>query len=78
MKKLEKNFYFYFFSFFRFILIFRFFIKINFTRKTKLILLRLPYAHFFGGAGALAGDLWLRVNGFSNDYWGWGGEVFQS
>jgi hypothetical protein len=31
----------------------------------------------FGGIGALSRDDWLRVNGFSNDFWGWGGEVFE-
>ncbi len=35
---------------------------------------RLPYGDIFGGASALTREQILKVNGFSNDYWGWGGE----
>ncbi|KAF7635639.1 hypothetical protein Mgra_00004882 [Meloidogyne graminicola] len=35
---------------------------------------RLPYYTIFGGAGALTKNQMTKVNGFSNDYWGWGGE----
>uniref|UniRef100_A0A1I7YKL1 Beta-1,4-N-acetylgalactosaminyltransferase n=1 Tax=Steinernema glaseri TaxID=37863 RepID=A0A1I7YKL1_9BILA len=34
----------------------------------------LPYRQYFGGASALTREQFERVNGFSNDYWGWGGE----
>lgn len=35
---------------------------------------RLPYADIFGGVSALSKKQILKVNGFSNKYWGWGGE----
>lgn len=35
---------------------------------------RLPYAQIFGGVSALKKEHMQRVNGFSNKYWGWGGE----
>ncbi|KAL4640249.1 beta-1,4-galactosyltransferase 1-like [Arapaima gigas] len=35
---------------------------------------RLPYAQIFGGVSALTKEQYLKINGFSNNYWGWGGE----
>ncbi|KAL1023683.1 hypothetical protein UPYG_G00044520 [Umbra pygmaea] len=35
---------------------------------------RLPYDHFFGGVAALSKEQFLKINGFPNHYWGWGGE----
>ncbi|KRY08885.1 Beta-1,4-N-acetylgalactosaminyltransferase bre-4 [Trichinella patagoniensis] len=35
---------------------------------------RLPYASIFGGVTALTAEQFRRINGFSNEYWGWGGE----
>ncbi|KAI6178792.1 Beta-1,4-N-acetylgalactosaminyltransferase bre-4 [Aphelenchoides besseyi] len=35
---------------------------------------KLPYATIFGGVSALTKQQYLKMNGFSNDYWGWGGE----
>lgn len=35
---------------------------------------RLPYKDIFGGVSALTRDQMQRVNGFSNEFWGWGGE----
>ncbi|GCB64559.1 hypothetical protein scyTo_0007554 [Scyliorhinus torazame] len=37
-------------------------------------LYRLPYKTYFGGVSALTPDQYLRINGFPNTYWGWGGE----
>ncbi|XP_013883007.1 beta-1,4-galactosyltransferase 2 isoform X2 [Austrofundulus limnaeus] len=39
--------------------------KFNFT---------LPYKNIFGGVIALSKEQFLKINGFSNTYWGWGGE----
>ncbi|XP_067885143.1 beta-1,4-galactosyltransferase 1-like [Heterodontus francisci] len=35
---------------------------------------RLPYKQFFGGISALSREQHEKINGFPNDYWGWGGE----
>ena len=35
---------------------------------------RLPYESIFGGVSALTVEQFKKINGFSNDYWGWGGE----
>uniref|UniRef100_A0A3Q2ZN11 Beta-1,4-galactosyltransferase n=1 Tax=Kryptolebias marmoratus TaxID=37003 RepID=A0A3Q2ZN11_KRYMA len=34
----------------------------------------LPYNNLFGGVISLSKDQFLKVNGFSNTFWGWGGE----
>ncbi|XP_040189877.1 beta-1,4-galactosyltransferase 3-like isoform X2 [Rana temporaria] len=34
----------------------------------------LPYRSSFGGVSALTPEQYQKVNGFSNSYWGWGGE----
>ncbi|XP_037314482.2 beta-1,4-galactosyltransferase 2 [Pungitius pungitius] len=35
---------------------------------------RLPYAGYFGGVSGLSNKQFLKINGFPNEYWGWGGE----
>lgn len=40
----------------------------------SLILSRLPYKMYFGGVSALTPLHYLKMNGFPNNYWGWGGE----
>ncbi|XP_053254389.1 beta-1,4-galactosyltransferase 3-like isoform X2 [Podarcis raffonei] len=35
---------------------------------------KLPYKSYFGGVSALSPDQYMRMNGFPNNYWGWGGE----
>ncbi|XP_036595305.1 beta-1,4-galactosyltransferase 1 [Trichosurus vulpecula] len=34
----------------------------------------LPYNQYFGGVSALSKEQFLKINGFPNNYWGWGGE----
>ncbi|XP_075449745.1 beta-1,4-galactosyltransferase 3-like isoform X2 [Ascaphus truei] len=34
----------------------------------------LPYWTYFGGVSALTPAQYMRINGFPNTYWGWGGE----
>ena len=34
----------------------------------------LPYSTIFGGVVSLSKEQYLAINGFSNSYWGWGGE----
>ncbi|XP_008840701.1 beta-1,4-galactosyltransferase 1 [Nannospalax galili] len=34
----------------------------------------LPYVQYFGGVSALSKQQFLAINGFPNNYWGWGGE----
>jgi len=35
---------------------------------------KLPYKRLFGGAGAISVKHFQQLNGFSNQFWGWGGE----
>lgn len=35
---------------------------------------KLPYKRYFGGVSSLSNDQYLKINGFPNTYWGWGGE----
>uniref|UniRef100_A0ABM5FRE3 Beta-1,4-galactosyltransferase n=1 Tax=Pogona vitticeps TaxID=103695 RepID=A0ABM5FRE3_9SAUR len=35
---------------------------------------RLPYNQYFGGVSALSKEQFKKINGFPNNYWGWGGE----
>ncbi|KPP75936.1 hypothetical protein Z043_104774 [Scleropages formosus] len=35
---------------------------------------KLPYVQYFGGVSALSKEQYLKINGFPNNYWGWGGE----
>lgn len=35
---------------------------------------RLPYSSIFGGVSGMTREHFSKVNGFSNSFWGWGGE----
>ena len=35
---------------------------------------KLPYKDIFGGVSAMSAKHFILVNGFSNRFWGWGGE----
>lgn len=37
-------------------------------------LYKLPYKSYFGGVSALTPEQYMKMNGFPNNYWGWGGE----
>lgn len=37
-------------------------------------MISLPYEDIFGGVSALTKEQFINVNGFSNEFWGWGGE----
>ena len=41
---------------------------------SHILLYRLPYATIFGGVGAFVKDDFQKLNGFSNLFFGWGGE----
>ncbi|MGH0152889.1 UNVERIFIED_CONTAM: hypothetical protein FKN15_023665 [Acipenser sinensis] len=34
----------------------------------------LPYEQYFGGVSSLSKEQFQKINGFPNNYWGWGGE----
>ncbi|XP_014050808.1 beta-1,4-galactosyltransferase 1 isoform X2 [Salmo salar] len=35
---------------------------------------KLPYNQYFGGVSSLSKEQIMKINGFPNNYWGWGGE----
>ncbi|XP_043097452.1 beta-1,4-galactosyltransferase 1 [Puntigrus tetrazona] len=35
---------------------------------------KLPYKQYFGGVSAMSKAQFQKINGFPNNYWGWGGE----
>ncbi|XP_064880867.1 beta-1,4-galactosyltransferase 1-like isoform X2 [Oncorhynchus nerka] len=35
---------------------------------------KLPYYQYFGGVSSLSKEQIMKINGFPNNYWGWGGE----
>lgn len=35
---------------------------------------QMPYAEYLGGITAFSRENFEQINGFSNDFWGWGGE----
>lgn len=39
-----------------------------------IVLFRLPYQQICGGVVAIEKSQFIALNGFSNNYWGWGGE----
>ena len=39
-----------------------------------MFIFRLPYHNLLGGAAAFSRKDFQQINGFSNRFWGWGGE----
>ena len=35
---------------------------------------KIPYVDIFGGIVAFTAEIFEKINGYSNEYWGWGGE----
>jgi predicted glycosyltransferase involved in capsule biosynthesis len=35
---------------------------------------RMPYSRYFGGVNIYSREVFEKVNGYSNNYWGWGAE----
>lgn len=35
---------------------------------------KMPYAEYFGGVVLISREHMVKVNGYHNEYWGWGGE----
>jgi hypothetical protein len=44
------------------------------ARKVEQFEYKMPYAQYFGGVTLFPKDKFILVNGFSNEYWGWGQE----
>lgn len=55
------------------------FMSVSFQEKLMSVLWscdppRLPYTQYFGGVSAVTPEQYMKMNGFPNHYWGWGGE----
>nr|CAB3224892.1 beta-1,4-galactosyltransferase 6-like [Phallusia mammillata] len=46
----------------------------HFAEQLDIHLYRLEYDDFFGGVSGVMTDQFEKVNGFCNQFWGWGGE----
>jgi beta-1,4-galactosyltransferase 6 len=42
--------------------------------KVQQFIYRMPYKEYFGGVVIFPVDSFSKINGFSNEYWGWGAE----
>jgi predicted glycosyltransferase involved in capsule biosynthesis len=46
----------------------------HFAGRASQFNYKMPYPTYFGGVVGFEKALFEKVNGFSNDFWGWGGE----
>jgi beta-1,4-galactosyltransferase 1 len=44
------------------------------ARKVEQFNYKIPYEGYFGGVTLFPKDKFIEINGFSNNYWGWGQE----
>ena len=49
-------------------------LPLHMSAKVSTFAYEVPYAQIFGGVMALTRQHFEQVNGFSNMFWGWGGE----
>ena len=63
-----------------FLLVITVLVRINFTfiltpiSAIDKFKYKLPYKDIFGGVSAMSTKDFKKVNGYSNKFWGWGGE----
>lgn len=49
-------------------------IPCHIATQTEQFGYKMPYERYFGGVTLFPNDKFEQVNGFSNEFWGWGGE----
>ena len=47
---------------------------VHLATKTSQFNYKMPSPNYFGGVNLFTKDDFIKINGFSNDYWGWGAE----
>lgn len=47
---------------------------VHLAKETEQFGYKLPYDTYFGGVTLFDKDSFEKINGFSNEFWGWGGE----
>merc|ERR550519_904815 len=49
-------------------------IPMHFSGYIDIFKYKLLYGYLFGGVTAFSEEAFKKINGYSNEYWGWGGE----
>jgi hypothetical protein len=47
---------------------------VHLATKCEQFEYRMPYARYFGGVTMFSKEAFIKANGYSNNYWGWGAE----